>query len=127
MAITADPMEHPIAATITASSSDILVVASSDSGFVTRATVDSSDVESLIIEVTKVTVHYAGTDNEEVDEEDADSDAEIVAPTPQILMLSSGEITPFDLYFEMEKIEPAYQLSVLPDGTRELTELEYGY
>lgn len=62
---------------------------------------------------------------EEVDEED--SEEEIVVPTPQILMLSSGEITPFDLYFEMDKVEPAFQLSVQPDGTRELTELEFGY
>ncbi len=66
-------------------------------------------------------------DPEEVDEEDEDSEEEIVVPTPQVLMLSSGEITPFELYFEMDKVEPAYQLSVLPDGTRELTELEYGF
>lgn len=59
--------------------------------------------------------------------DEGDADDELSVPTPQILMLSSGEITPFELYFEMDEIEPAYQLNVLPDGSRELIELEYGF
>lgn len=66
-------------------------------------------------------------DADDEDAEDGDREEAIVIPTPQVLMLSSGEITPFELYFEMDKVEPAFQLSVLPDGSRELTELEYGF
>lgn len=67
-------------------------------------------------------------DPEEEDEDESDeSEDDIVIPTPQVLMLSSGEVTPFDLYFEMDKVEPAYQLSIYQDGTRELIELEYGF
>lgn len=66
-------------------------------------------------------------DPEENEDDEADSDEEIVVPTPQVLMLSSGEITPFELFFEMDNVEPAYQLTVNPDGSRELIELEHGF
>ncbi|MEM7083502.1 MAG: type II secretion system minor pseudopilin GspH [Pseudomonadota bacterium] len=59
-------------------------------------------------------------------DESEEGDEEFV-PTPQVLMLASGEITPFDLYFEMDDVEPAFHLKIHPDSSRELIELQYGF
>ncbi len=79
----------------------------------------------LAVEENDVT--WPEPEEESEEDGDRDSDEPALVPTPQVLMLSSGEITPFELYFEMDKVEPAYQLTVSPDGTRELIELEYGF
>ena len=79
----------------------------------------------LAVEENDVT--WPDPEEESDDDDEADSDEAALVPTPQVLMLSSGEITPFELYFEMDNVEPAYLLTGNPDGTRELVELEYGF
>ncbi|MFK8032469.1 MAG: type II secretion system minor pseudopilin GspH [Gammaproteobacteria bacterium] len=92
--------------------------------FRSRTLPDNMRME-LAVEENSVT--WPDPEERDEDDEEEDSEGDIVIPTPQVLMLSSGEVTPFDLYFEMDKIEPAYQLSIYQDGTRELIELEYGF
>jgi hypothetical protein len=71
------------------------------SGFVTRGNVDSADIDSIIVEITKVTVHRAGGDDVvEVNEDDSeplDPDAEEAAGT-------SGWLTLFEANTPEENI-----------------------
>lgn len=99
---------------------------SGDRVFRARTLPENMRVE-LAVEENEVTWPEPEKTGDGEDEDEDRDDGEVVIPTPQVLMLSSGEITPFELYFEMDKVEPAYLLAVQPDGTRELTELEYGF
>ncbi len=47
-------------------------------------------------------------------------DEEADPPSPQVLMLSSGEITPFELRFEMENLDKEVLLRALANGEVEL-------
>lgn len=60
-------------------------------------------------------------ENTEEDEDDAQT-----FPTPQVLMLSSGEITAFDIYFTADNLDAALQLSSTLDGEREVIRHEFG-
>ena len=54
--------EDTVAVTITLGTS--VSAADSLSGFITRAPVDTENIDSLVLEITKVTVHKAGVDEE---------------------------------------------------------------
>lgn len=56
----------------------------------------------------------------------ADDDEETDLPQPQILLLSSGDITPCDVYFETDRGDLAFQLNIDPQGEREIIEHEFG-
>jgi general secretion pathway protein H len=55
------------------------------------------------------------TSTEPPKEEDADGDAELVPP-PQVLVLSSGELTPFHLTMESEHADYRYEITGQPFG-----------
>ncbi|MFK8018074.1 MAG: type II secretion system minor pseudopilin GspH [Gammaproteobacteria bacterium] len=57
-------------------------------------------------------------------DEEADEDNDI---SPQILLLSSGEATPFNLYVEADNSDIAYELIVDPLGDSELIEHDRGF
>ena len=91
--------EDTVPTTITVGSS--YVAPAPISGFVTRGNVDSADIDSIIVEITKVTVHRAGGDDVvEVNEDDSeplDPDAEEAAGT-------SGWLTLFEANTPEENI-----------------------
>ena len=62
-------------------------------------------------------------DEDEAGGADADSDEGPDLPTPQIVIYSSGEATPFELEFlrESEIMDPGYQLTVEFDSQTEVT------
>lgn len=73
-------------------------------------------------------VNWPEAEEDDADESDSDSeDEEETIPTPQILMLSTGEITPFDLYFEMNGVEQGVQLRVTVEGEHEIIQHEFGF
>ena len=61
-------VEDTVPVTITLGSSD--AVAASSSGYITRKKVDTASIGSLIMEITKVTVHKAGAEEEVGENED---------------------------------------------------------
>ncbi len=62
--------EDTVPVTITLGSS--VSAADSLSGFITRAPVDTENIDSLVLEITKVTVHKAGVDEEGENEEESE-------------------------------------------------------
>lgn len=81
----------------------------------------------ISIEDSSVTWPEPEEDSSQNPGDDADdSDAEPEVPTPQILLLSSGELTPFDIYFEVDGVTTAFQLHATPDGEREIIRHEFG-
>ncbi|NNF15388.1 MAG: type II secretion system minor pseudopilin GspH [Gammaproteobacteria bacterium] len=78
----------------------------------------------ISVEESSVTWPDPEEDPDENPEDDADE--EQIIPTPQILLLSSGEITPFDIYFEAEGVTAALQLHATPEGEREVIRHEFG-
>ena len=51
-------------------------------------------------------------------DEDAEDDGQ-KPPKPQVLLLSSGEMTPFELIFEFEDIDRQVVLRAMPNGVVE--------
>ncbi len=57
-------------------------------------------------------------------DEDAEDDNDI---TPQVLLLSSGDATPFNLFIESDRADVAYELIVDQIGESEIIEHERGF
>ena len=58
-------------------------------------------------------------------EADDDDDEDLDGPEPQVMILSSGEITPFTVSFSRELIDGRYTLNAELDGTIEMTQEGY--
>lgn len=64
-----------------------------------------------------------GSSLSQSDSDDKDEDS---FETPQVLLLSTGEITPFTIFLRMDNLDTAFELTATIDGEREILKHEYG-
>jgi len=70
----------------------------------------------LVLEGRPVTLK---TDTEDKEDDTGDSNADL-GPVPQVLVLSSGELTPFQLTMESQYVDYHYEITGLPFGGTEV-------
>ncbi len=65
-------------------------------------------------------------DEQDADDDDDEEENDDVIETPQVLLLSTGEVTPFSIYMRMKDLDTAFELISAIDGEREIKKHEYG-